>query len=531
MTLRHEGRKKTFIGADFGNLTTKLTIRRGNGGKDLVPVVIPGISRNVFQGGNSSTSVIPSLIHYTRDDQILIGMQVINGGLAGHEGTVRWMAHYTSLNSPVRFRQGLKLHSYRDAASDFLSGIIMQTSEIYQVSGAEIIIAVPAGSRENYSSWMQELIAEEIVSSVRIIERPEAVACSCPGDVRDPHTLLIIDFGGSGLEVSIVTGCRSDGEDGYRIVGRAWEDIGGKVLDRLLLDLALHLSGLHWPDKAQTETLLQECEKAKEELSRSQSVDLSWEGKRAVQITRQVFEDMIESKGLYGRFSTTIEQALHNASQRGYAEACIRSVILTGGSVVIPSFRRLVEARFRESRIYADRPLDAVSRGAASWKSRSRGRDQVTCEYAIRIWNPEIGAFELRTIIRKGCPVPSNGAVARFRIQGTYDGQTRLGVPIYEIPSPSPGPGGDTQKRELRFESPGMIRVEDEACSAGKEPGQRWMNEGKIPLIPADPPAMRGEPRFELCFSINGSRELMVSARDLRTGRQVLDNVRAGVLR
>lgn len=530
MTLRQEGRRRTFIGADFGNLTTKLTIRGNSGGRDPVPVVIPGVSRNVFQGGDSYTSVIPSLIHYSHDDEILVGMQVVNGGLFCKEGTVRWMAHYTSRNSPVRFRQGLRFHTYRDAASDFLSSILMKTGEIYQVSGAELIIAVPAGSREYYS-WIQELNTGGIISRVRIIEQPLAVSCGCPVDVRDSHTLLIIDFGGSGLEVSVVALCCVHGEDGYRIVGRAREDIGGQVLDRLLLELALHRSGLPSPESAETETLLQDCERTKEKLSTSQSAEIIWEGKRAVPVSRHDFEEMIERKGLYGMFSATIEHALHNASLRGYAEDCITSVILTGGSGVIPSFRRLVEARFRESRIYADRPLDSVSRGAASWHTRSLRRDEVTCEYAIRIWNPEKAAFELRTIIRKGCPVPSNGTVARFRIQATYDGQTRLGVPLYEIPSPGTGAGGDVRKRELRFESSGMIHMEDDASPSGKEGGQRWMNEGEIPLIPADPPAMRGEPRFELCFSVNGSRELLVSARDLRTGRQVLDNIRAGVLR
>jgi molecular chaperone DnaK (HSP70) len=531
MSVRQGAHKTTFIGADFGNLTTKLTIRNGPGDRDPVPVVIPGISRNVFQGGDSYTSVIPSLIHYSPDDQVLVGMQVVSGGLLRDEGTVQWMAHYTSLNSPVRFRQGLKFHSYRDAASDFLSRIIRQTGKIYQVKGAELTIAVPAGSRENYSTWIEELNAGEIISRVRVIEHPEAVACGCPVDIRDSHSLLVIDFGGSGLEVSVVAPCCRDGDDGYRIVGRAREDIGGQVLDRLLLDLFLHRSGLPSPDNAEKETLLQECERAKEELSMSQSVDISRGGKSVVHVTRQDFEEIIERKGLYDIFSSTVEQALHNASMRGYAGDCIESVVLAGGSGVIPSFRRLVEARFRKARIFADRPLDAVSRGAASWHTRSLRRDQVTNEYAIRIWNPEKGAFELRTVIRKGCPVPSNGAVARFRIQATYDGQTRLGVPLYEMTSPGTVPGGNAQKRELRFESPGMICVEDAACSPGKDTGKRWMNEGEIPLIPADPPAMRGEPRFELCFSINGSRELLVSAHDLRTGRLVLDKVRAGVLR
>jgi hypothetical protein len=58
-----------------------------------------------------------------------------------------------------------------------------------------------------------------------------------------------------------------------------------------------------------------------------------------------------------------------------------------------------------------------------------------------------------------------------------------------------------------------------------------WINEKNLPLIPADPPAIRGEPRFELWFSIDSSRELLISARDLRTGREVLENTRAGIIR
>lgn len=532
MTLRGGSGGKTFIGADFGNVTTKLTISGGHGGGDMVPVAIPGISRRVFQGAESCTSVIPSLIHYTREGQVLIGMQVVDRGLLGDEGTVRWMAHYTSLNSPVRFRRGGKLLSYRDAASEFLSTVIMRTGEIYQVSGAELTIAVPAGSRDHYSTWLPELNAGETVSRIRIIEHPEAVACCSPWEVREDTPFMIIDFGGSRLDVLVVARCSDNGKDGYRVVGRAGDDIGGQVLDRLLLRLVLdRLSLLPQADVSHAEALLRECETGKEELSMKESADISWEGKRVVQVTRHDFEELIEREGLYGSFSATLELALHNASMRGYSEESIKSVILTGGSMAIPSFLRFVKNRFIGSRLCADQPLDAVSRGATAWHARSPPGDRVIHDYAIRVWNPEKGAFDFRTIIRRGCPVPTRGPVARFRIQATYDGQTRLGVPLYQMASPGSGQGVIMQKRELRFESTGTIRMDDNACSSGKDTGQIWMNEGDIPLIPADPPAMKGEPRFELCFSVNANRELLVSACDLRTGRQVMENVRAGVLR
>jgi molecular chaperone DnaK (HSP70) len=524
--------RKTFIGVDFGNLTTKLAISSNDGRGDPVPVVLPGISRMAFQGCGTCTSVIPSLIHYARDGQVLVGMQVVDQGLLGDEGTVRWMAHYTSLNSPVRFRQWGKLHSYRDAASGFLSTVIMRIGEIYQVSGAELIVAVPAGSQGHYSTWLPDLHAGEVISRVRIIEQPEAVSCAFPGEIREDNTFMIIDFGGSRLEVLVAARCSESGREGYRVVARAGDDIGGQVLDRLLLRLVRDRFSGHPPvDRALEEALLQECEKAKEELSMRESADVRWEGKRAVRVTRHDFEEILAREGLYRVFSSTVEHALHNASMRGYGEDSVTSVILTGGSMVVPSFMRMVKHRFPRSRLWPDRPLDAVSRGATAWPARSPPGDRVTQDYAIRIWNPEKGVFELRTIIRKGCAVPSRGPVARFRIQATYDGQTRLGVPLYLMAPRGSEPGIKMQKRELRFESTGMIRMEDDAYTSGKDSGQLWVNEGEIPLIPADPPAMRGEPRFELCFSITASRDLLVSARDLRTGRQVLNNVRAGVLR
>ena len=48
------------------------------------------------------------------------------------------------------------------------------------------------------------------------------------------------------------------------------------------------------------------------------------------------------------------------------------------------------------------------------------------------------------------------------------------------------------------------------------------MNENSPTFLPADPPAAPGEPRFEIVFDIDGNKRLLVTARDLLTGRLVL---------
>ena len=46
-----------------------------------------------------------------------------------------------------------------------------------------------------------------------------------------------------------------------------------------------------------------------------------------------------------------------------------------------------------------------------------------------------------------------------------------------------------------------------------------WVNEQTPTYLVATPPGTKGEPRFEPTFSIDGSKQLLVTARDVLTGR------------
>jgi molecular chaperone DnaK (HSP70) len=518
------------IGIDFGNTTTKVAIHHESAGMYPVPVAIPGYSRDVPLGGGAFAPVIPSVLHYALDGSVLVGMQVIDREPLDEDGTVRWMAHYTSLGSPARFRVERGPLSFQDAAADFLSSIIRRTGELYPVRRSDLVIAVPAGSREMFMAWLPSLATGEIVSRVRIIEQPSAITSACLPDSRSPDTFMIIDFGGSSLEVFVATSTGEDDKPRTRILGRASGNFGGNTIDRLLLRWLLHQIDLHNPGQELTKKLLEACQQAKESLSTHPVTPILADGRELVRITRNDFEELLEKEGIFARYSSVLEQAVNSAAARGYTENSVSAVILAGGSGAIPSFQSLVEGRFGSARLVADQPILCGSRGAAAWPQRTSPEDQITHTYAVRVWNPDLKRFELQPIIRRGCPVPSNGTVTRIRIQATYDGQTRLGIPIYQLTAPGQG-CRHAEHREITFGPTGPILLEEGDQPPGEQPRGLWINEKDLIFVPADPPAMRGEPRFEIGFSVGASGELLVSAKDLGTGKRVLENAIAVILR
>ncbi|MDD1716061.1 MAG: hypothetical protein LUQ01_03590, partial [Methanolinea sp.] len=129
--------------------------------------------------------------------------------------------------------------------------------------------------------------------------------------------------------------------------------------------------------------------------------------------------------------------------------------------------------------------------------------------------------YDFRTIVRRGQRCPSSRPVSRFLIRGTYEGQTQLGIPVFELH----GTAQEYQdrSRELVSDPAGGFRLVESRGDSGQE-SAFWINEQDPFFLTADPPALPGESRFELSFSLDGNKQLLVSARDLKTGRIIAEN-------
>ncbi|RMF67814.1 MAG: Hsp70 family protein, partial [Calditrichaeota bacterium] len=145
--------------------------------------------------------------------------------------------------------------------------------------------------------------------------------------------------------------------------------------------------------------------------------------------------------------------------------------------------------------------------------------DHIQHDYAVQYVDRQKGDYDYRVIVKRGTPYPTSEPVARLTIKAAHADQTQLGIAIYEL--------GATRARrndqpvELVFDVSGAARVVQVTPDEENRRTRFWINEHAPTFLRADPPAAAGQPRFEVEFSVDANKRLLISARDLQTGRQI----------
>ena len=113
---------------------------------------------------------------------------------------------------------------------------------------------------------------------------------------------------------------------------------------------------------------------------------------------------------------------------------------------------------------------------------------------------------------------PTKDPLARLLIKGTYDNQSQLGIAIFEIGEAARG-ASSGQPVEIVFDPSGAARVRQLTPDDTERRSRFWLNEHSPTFLKADPPARKSEERFQVEFSIDGNKRLLITVRDLRTGQ------------
>jgi hypothetical protein len=160
------------------------------------------------------------------------------------------------------------------------------------------------------------------------------------------------------------------------------------------------------------------------------------------------------------------------------------------------------------------------ARGETCWGKAYRlnpnSRDQVLAHLDHR----EKGGYDYRTIVERGVPYPTKGTLDRLTVKATYDGQSQLGIAIFEIGEQYKKSRG--QAMELVFDPSGAARLAPVTPDAEDRRTYFWMNEHNPTFLHAEPSATQGEARFEVEFNIDGNKRLLITARDLNTAQTML---------
>jgi len=516
------------LAIDFGTSNTVIAVW-DEARQEGVPMYLPDYSR-FYQHGDEQVPVIPSLIHYTPDQRRWIGAQVLNQNLYHSQQTFRWMKRYISNRSPGKVRLDGQEISHFDAGRDFLSTVLTFAAAELNLRDEEIALTVPVESFEHYADWLTGVAEVAGMPRFRLIDEPSAAALGYGAHIQPGDVYLIFDFGGGTLDVAVVL-IEEEEQAKFgrrcRVLGKAGADLGGMTIDGWLMQEVLRRNNRSDSDeevRAVSRALLVECERAKERLSFYEKADVSVMNPEtgevlSAEFTRNQFEEVLDKHEAFAQIDQTIRSALNGARERGYAEENIKAVLMIGGSSLIPCVQRTVQRIFGRERVMLNRPLDAVARGAAAFVAGVDFYDHIQHDYAIRWINPKKGEYDYRVIVKRGTPYPTKEPVEILTVKATYDGQTQLGIAIFEIGERRQRSGG--QPIELVFDPSGAARVLPVTPEEEDRRTYFWMNEHNPTFLTADPPAKQGEARFRVEFNIDGNKRLLITARDLKTGRVV----------
>ncbi len=518
------------LAIDFGTSNTVIAVWDETE-QEGVPLHIPDYGR-FHQRGDEPFSVIPSLIHYAADRRHWIGGQVLEQDLYESERTFRWMKRYISSRSPVKQRIDGKMRSYFEAGKDFLSAVLLFAAEELSIGDEEIALTVPVEAFEHYENWLSD-VAEAIgMPRFRIIDEPSAAALGYGAHIQPGDVYLIFDFGGGTLDVSVMLIEEQEGSQlgrRCRVLGKAGVEIGGAVIDQWLFQEVLRQNNRQDYDedvRQLSRALLVECERVKERLSAHDMAEITLKHPDTGMVlsavfTRQQLEDLLDEHDTFTAIDQTIRRALKRSYERGYGEEHIKSVLMVGGSSQIPSIQKIVRRIFGKERVMLNRPLDAVARGAAAFVAGIDFYDHIQHNYAIRYVNREKGGYDYRIVVDRGIPYPTQAPLDKLTIKATYDGQTQLGIAIFEIGEQyKRNRGGQTM--ELVFDPSGAARIAPVTPDDEDRRTYFWMNEHNPTFLHAEPAAKQGEARFEVEFEIDGNKRLLITARDLKTDQTML---------
>ncbi|MBI4928992.1 MAG: Hsp70 family protein [Anaerolineae bacterium] len=519
------------LGIDFG--TSNTVVAHWDAQQKLsIPISIPEYSA-ISRITQEDVAIIPSLIHYEIDGRIWIGDQVIKKDLVRSNQTFRWMKRYISNRSPVRVGiNGKEITPYQ-AGEDFLSAVLVSAAQEIDLANEEVGFSVPVEAYEHYENWLVTVAEKAGMPRFRLIDEPSAAALGYGAHIQPGNVYLIFDFGGGTMHASVIlieseqsaaTGRRC------RVLGKAGKDIGGTTIDQWIFQDILKRNRLYDSDpmvRNFSTHLIVECQRIKEELSKAPVSALHLETGNAnypaidCTYTTTELEALLDENELYTAINQLIRSSLSIAAERGYREENIQAVLMVGGSSQIPSVQRTLRQQFGRDRVMTDRPLDAVARGAAAFVAGIDFYDHIQHDYAVRFINPDKGGYDYKIVVQKGTVYPTPQPVTRLIAKASYDGQQQLGLAIFEM--------GEQVARtqlttELVFDPSGSARLSYVTPQAQEDRSLFWMNEHSPTFLPANPPAVQGEARFEVEFNIDYNKRLTVTARDIQTGQLIYND-------
>ncbi|ODA28130.1 molecular chaperone DnaK [Planctopirus hydrillae] len=325
----------------------------------------------------------------------------------------------------------------------------------------------------------------------RIINEPTAAALAYGLQTKKDEKIAVFDLGGGTFDISVL---EVSGDLVEVLSTNGDTHLGGDDFDQALLDFIADKfkaeNGIDLrKDPMALQRLREAAEKAKKELSSSQTTDINLpfitadaSGAKHLQlnVTRAEFEKLIDH--LIDRCKKPVEQALKDAKLK---PSDIDEVVLVGGSTRVPKVQEFVKSYFNKEPNRSVNPDEVVSIGASIQGGIIAGdvKDMLLLDVTPLSLGIETEGGIMTSLVERNTTIPTS---KKQVFSTAADGQTAVTVSVFQGERP-------------------MAR------------DNRLLSQFNLDGIP---PAPRGVPQVEVSFDIDVNGIVSVKAKDLGSGKE-----------
>ncbi len=503
---------------------------------------------NITHQDEDSPNLIPSLL-YVNDGHrpdLTIGNAVRENQL-DHQTDNRLFRNFKrsiiATNSAIsRSIDGVDWNDH-EAGRWFLRSLLLGSPfELDHVE--QLILTAPVAAFQGYLHWLESALHDTITPSLsdklKIVD--ESTAAALGYSVTESGALvLVVDFGGGTLDLSLIQLPSSKDQTGgflNRLLGgnanqnkaiviaKAGRNLGGSDVDQWLLADILRRENMTISDLGNSYTdLLTRCEAAKIALSTYETTDISLEDNSHRinrSISRNELNTILSDQGFFTTFRRTIDKVMHTARQQGIFREDIHSVLMVGGTSLLPAVQDTLSDYFVGLPVKSHKPFTAVVEGALSVTRGNGVQDYLVHGYGIRHLDPITNTHQYDEILPMGTPYPLDKPIVVV-LGAAHDNQTGIELVIGEINPDS------VAMLEVQYHDGQAVFVA-QASQTESDVVPLNLND-EMNIVRLSPYGTPGHDRINASLTINDRRELLVSVTDLQTNQTLMQDQVLATLR
>ncbi|MDH6055379.1 Hsp70 family protein [Umezakia ovalisporum] len=497
-------------------------------------LTIPGLSTQT----QPNPPLVPSLVYIEEATQglFLIGQEVRDRGL-DLEDEKRFFRNFKrGIGAEI---QGFlpeidgEVFTFERVGEVFLNKIITQLA-LRQKNLDCLILTVPVDSFEAYRLWLSKICQILPVDKIQILDEPTAAALGY--GLADKEILLVVDFGGGTLDLSLVRlhqnvqakkplgftlkwGNKSLAEEARQkpktacVLAKAGQNLGGSDIDAWLADYFAKTQ-----DIAVTPLITRLAERIKIQLStQNQGAEVYFDDENfrtyQLELNCEIFDNILNERGFFACLDECMTSLLQQGRRRGVDVADINAVLLVGGTAQLPGVQRWIKGYFEPEKIHCTNPFEAIAQGALQLAQGMEVNDFLYHSYGIRYWDYRNGRHGWHSIIKAGQVYPMSDSV-ELLLGASSQNQPSIELIVGELStSASTEVYFDENNLVTRSVHSGVTRVKPLNDNLG----------GRI-IARLNPLGYPGSDRVRVSFHVDKERFLRISVEDLLTNEILLEN-------